>query len=95
MHTSSRLAGAGASTRVASTSPPADGGDSSGGLGWLLAALGWGLFIASVLRQLSVKPSALPGTPSALQAGLSGLYYWTTDGESSAPAPAFEASVDH
>ena len=32
---------------------------------------------------------------SALQAGLSGLYYWTTDGESSAPAPAFEASVDH
>jgi hypothetical protein len=53
-----------------SSSSSSSSDDSSGGLGWLLAALGWGLFIASVLRQVRVKPSALPGMPSALKAGL-------------------------
>lgn len=58
-------------TTSESTVASLSSGDSgSGGLGWLLAALGWGMFGASVLRQLRVKPSALPGTPSALTTGL-------------------------
>ncbi|MFT4977314.1 MAG: hypothetical protein ACI8S6_003219 [Myxococcota bacterium] len=55
--------------------PPSSGDGSSssggsGGLGWLLAALGWGLFIAAALRQVRAEPVALPGTPSALPRGL-------------------------
>lgn len=54
--------------------PPTSSGSTeetgSGGLGWLLAALGWGLFLAAVLRQVRQQPTALPGTPSALPAGL-------------------------
>lgn len=52
------------------SSGSSEGGSDSGGLGWLLAALGWGLFIAAALRQVRAEPSALPGTPSALPAGL-------------------------
>lgn len=52
------------------TSSGSSGGSDSGGLGWLLAALGWGLFIAAALRQIRAEPTAVPGTPSPLAAGL-------------------------
>ena len=42
----------------------------SSSISWLLAALGWGLFVGSVLRQSRTEPVALPGTPSTLAAGM-------------------------